>query len=161
MKKKTIAILFLIATINSEAFAQELQRLTFTERTLGTPHVNVTVYAIFIGWSQQRFTIDGNFLVVHERFHPLEFIVEHFGHAGWGPWEFISRSPPNGTLSQYFTFISRLHDTFPRGASRTYRGSAMYEVGIRATPTGRASPIWWRDDGRAFYVFHRRYMIVP
>ena len=152
MKKKFFVVMILAAGFAVEVFAQQVQRVTYTEmRPDGTVGRTVTVDAVFIDWLQQRFTLEGNFLVVHSTIRPVD--------GEWSAWELSSRQPTSTTLRHLFDEAVRHHSSHPR-SSLIFPIRGTQTIRIRTTPDGHSSPMWWRNDGRAFYIFFRRYAIL-
>ena len=154
--KKILFISVFNLLLVSTVFSVDIQRLTFTDmRSDGTIIGSVTVNAVFLGWSQQEVTREGNFRVIRER-------VYLANGSEWSPWELVTREPaPVLTLRQEFDMLLREYNLFPRASIRIRHASGGQAVKIMDIPSGRSSPIWWRDDGRAFFAFCRVYAIIP
>lgn len=151
--KKCFLLGFFCLMSASALFSQEVRRITYTEmRPDGTIGRTVTVDAVFLGWRQERFTLEGNLLVTHST-------IRLVGSDEWTAWELAGRQPAGTTLRHMFDEGLRQHSLHPR-SSMIFPMSGVQTIRIRTTPDGRPSPMWWRDDGRAFYIFNRLYMLL-
>jgi hypothetical protein len=156
MKKRLVITLVLIVSSMTGAFAQQTQRLTFTDmRSDGTIIGDVTVNAVFMGWTQQRISIENGMTVTRES-------VNIYGSNEWSPWEIMRREPPLGpTLRQEYDMILRQYNRTPRAAVRIHLQGGVQAVRIATIPNNASSPMWWSEDGRSFNILNEVWAIVP
>lgn len=144
----------LILSITPKIFAQEVERLTFTEfRSDGILIGNVTVNAIFLLWTQQNVSYEGDLVVTYEKFST--------NGSDWSDWELLSKQPAlMSSLSLLYNFLLRKYNEYPRGAIRIYFDNGQ-AVRIHTIPVGHTSPYWWSKDGRSYNVMYKFYVILP
>ncbi|MDR0473568.1 MAG: hypothetical protein LBH43_07860 [Treponema sp.] len=154
MKKRIFTVLVLVASINCVISAQEIERLTFTERRSdGTIVGNVTVNAVFMGWSQQRVTIENGMQITQESFNIR-------GSNEWSPWEIMQRAPAYmPTLRQMYDLLLGEYNRHPRSAIRLHM-QGIQGVRIMTIRSGSSSPMWWSDDGKSFNVLYEFWAII-
>lgn len=153
MKKKIFMVLILIISINSGIFAQQTERLTFTEISSdGTIIGTVTVNAAFAGFLQKWVSIENNMQVVRESAYTNANGV----WSDWGPKKKEPAILP--TIRQIFDSILRDYHRYPRGAVRWYLKGIPF-VNIMTIPDGRISPLWWNDDGKSFFIMYEVWAI--
>jgi len=155
MKKVLFVTLVLSVTLTAGVFAQEIERLTFTERRSdGTIVGNVTVNAIFMGWSQQRVTIENGMQIIRES-------VNILGSNEWSPWEIMQRAPAHvPTLRQMYDLLLGEYNRYPRSAVRLHM-QGIQAVRIMTIRSGSSSPMWWSDDGKSFNALYEFWAIMP
>jgi len=154
MKKYFLLGIFSLKLIVS-LFAQQSERITYQElRADGTYVRDITVNAIFMGWAQRQFSLDGNFLVTYE-------CTRLTNEDKWSDWHLVGREPALSlTLRGYYDNLLRQYSRYPRVGIKIYYNG--YEILVMASiPNGRSFPIWWRDDGRAIFLFQKMYLIAP
>jgi len=153
--KKLLMVLLLTFSFTGVVYTQKTERLTFTEfRSDGTLIGNVTVNAVFIGWSQQNVSLEGNLVVTYER-GCLK------GSSDWSEWELMSKQPSLfPSLRAIYDFLLREYNVRPRGAIRAYMENVQ-TVRILTIPNGYTSPYWWSKDGRSYNVMYEFWAIVP
>lgn len=152
--KKALVGLFLYSVLLPSLFAQQSQRLTFTDMTPGnTTGRNVTVNAVLLGPEQHRITIEGNFEVYYTRY---------LDEDKWTEWVVFQRIPVRGfTINQIYNLYMSDYNRNPRIGMRLNMGDGRQWVRILSIPTGHSSPIWWSNDGRSFFVYYELWGIIP
>jgi hypothetical protein len=156
MRKKLLIVLLLIFSFTGGVYAQKLEKLSFTEyRSDGTLIGNVTVNAIFIGWSQQNISLEGNLLVIYERYCTK-------GSSDWTDWELTSKQPRLTplSLSEIYNIRLRAFSVRPREAIRSYIDNVQV-VRIPTIPNRQSSPYSWSKDGMSFNVMYEIWAIIP
>jgi hypothetical protein len=153
MKKYFLLGIFSLKLIVS-LFSQQTERITYQELRPGGTYRDITVNAIFFGWGQREFSLDGNFLVTYE-------CSRLINENEWSDWRYVERQPAfYSTLRGNYDNMLRAYYQYPRAGIKIYYDG--YEILVMASiPNGGSSPIWWRDDGRAYFLFQRMYLIVP
>jgi len=136
-------------------YSQNVERLTFTElRPDGTLIGNVTVNAVFIGWSQQNVSLEGNLLVIYERYYQK-------GSSDWSDWKLSSKQPSLiPSLRALYDTTLNIYINQPRGAIRANLNNVQV-VRIMTIPNGNSSPCWWSNDGRSYNVMYENWAIKP
>lgn len=152
MKKNLFITLFCVVSIGLSA--QQIQKLTFTDISLsGRSHGTVTVDAVFVGWTQAQISIENGFQVFYER--------ENVNNE-WHPWTFKGRQPAIfATTRQFYDNYLHEYNKDSRAAVRLNFQDGFQVVKIMTIPKGRASPLWWSEDGLSFYVLYEAWLIVP
>ena len=154
MNKKNFLVLAFIMSITLGSYAFEIERLTFLDaRPDGSIIGTVTVNAVFMGYSQQRISIEGNQQIIHES------VLQPNGQ--WTDWQIMERAPARLTLRQMYDHMVMDYSRYPRMSRRIQAQGGFQAVRIASIPTGRSSPIWWSDDGRSFNVFYEFWAILP
>jgi len=158
MKKKSMALVIIIIIsllFVNLIFAQEIERLTFTDmRSDGTIIGTVTVNAIFITWTQQRFFIENGMQVTRESVYLVDL-------DDWSPWEIVDRRPSYAlTLMQIYNMGQSQYNRAPRGATRIHT-QGVQAVRIMVIPEGRSSPLWWTEDGMSYNILYEVWAILP
>jgi len=152
---KKYSLLGIFSLISISLFSQQTERITYQElRADGTYVRDITVNAIFMGWGQRELSLDGNFLVTYE-------CTRLINEYEWSDWHLVGRQPAfYSTLRGNYDNLLRQYSQYPRFGIKIYYNG--YEILVMASiPNGNSSPIWWRDDGRAFFIFQKMYLIVP
>ena len=155
MRKKLLMVILLTFSFTGGVYAQKTEKLSFTEfRSDGTLIGNVTVNAIFIGWSQQNVSQEGDFTIINES-------VCLKGSSDWSKWELMSKQPSLlPSLRAIYDFMLREYNVRPRGAIRAYIENGQM-VRILTIPNGHTSPYWWSKDGRSYNVMYEIWAIMP
>ena len=156
MKKKNILVLVFLMGITLGSYAFEIERLTFLDsRPDGSIIGTVTVNAVFMAYSQQRISIEGNQQIIRES------VLQPNGQ--WTDWQVMERAPQIGNLSlrQIYDNYVLAYSRHPRMSRRIQMQEGLQAVRILSIPTGRSSPIWWSDDGRSFNVYYEFWAILP
>ena len=153
MNRKLIFV-FLCLNITYGLFAQQIEKLTFTDRRSdGTIVGSVTVNAIHAGWSLQEVSLENNLQVIYESFNLT---------GEWSDWQLVGKSPaPVSTILQLYNIVLGEYNRYPRSSVRVNIGNGLQAVRIASIPKGRSSPMWWNDDGRSFFTFYEFWTIVP
>jgi hypothetical protein len=151
--KKIVFFSILAIGLASGLFAQEIQRLTFTDmRSDGTIIGTVTVNAIFLTWKQHNISLENGMQITYGR----EYIK-----GEWTPWELMQREPAYVlTLRQIYDGLLRQYNITPRASVRLYFQGIQF-IRIMTIPSGRSSPMWWSDDGRSFNIMFETWAIIP
>ena len=153
MNKIIITALVLLVSINSGIFAQNFQRVTYTELRADGSYVGTrTVEAVLLGWSQQRITIEGNYIVTYQAFCPVD--------GNWSNWELSERQPARFTLNQIYDSFRETYSRYPNMGTifNINSNKALYIFDI---PSGKSVPYWWDTDGRSVCTFRKVYGIKP
>ena len=147
-------LLGIFSLISISLFAQQTERITYQELRANGTYRDITVNAIFMGWAHREFSLDGNFLVTYQ-------CDRLTNEDKWSDWRLVERQPsPYSTLRGYYDFLIRSYFQYPRLGIKSYYNE--YEIlAMPSIPNGRSSPIWWREDGRAIFLFQKMYLIVP
>jgi len=149
-------VLLLTFSFTGGVYAQKTEKLTFTElRPDGTLIGNVTVNAVFLGWSQQNVSLEGNLLVLYERYYTKN-------SSDWTDWGLSSKQPRLEPLSLSEIYYIRLkaYSVRPREAIRGYIDNVQV-VRILTIPDRQSSPYSWSKDGMSFYVMYELWAIIP
>jgi len=152
MKKKVFTALVLGVILTRGIFAQQLERLTYEEfKTDGTYGRTVTVEAVFLGWLQQEIFMEGNYTVIYQCFCPY--------NGKWSDWELAGREPAIvPTLRQAYNLLQEQYMLHPRAGMKFYM-NGLEGIKISSIPDLHASPIWWSESGRSYYMFFKLYLI--
>ena len=153
MKKYFLLGIFSLKLIVS-LFAQQSERITYQELRPDDTYRDITVNAIFMGWAQRQFYLEGNFLVTYE-------CTRLINEDEWSDWHLVGRQPAYySTLRGNYDNLLRSYYQYPRAGIKIYYDG--HEIIVMPNiPKGKSSPIWWRDDGRAYFLFQEMYLIVP
>jgi len=154
MKKKIFTALVLVVILTRGIFAQQIERLTYEEfKTDGTYGRTVTVEALFLGWLQQEIFMEGNYTVTYQCMRLYD--------GEWLDWEFAGRLPAMvPTLMQAYNLLQQQYNLHPR-AGMKFNVYGWEGIKIAAIPDRHASPLWWSENGRSFYMFFKLYIIKP
>ena len=154
MKSKVFSMFIFFIHITIGSYAYEMEYLTFTEmRPDGRIIGDVTVVAIFMGWTQQRISMENGFEVTNER---------TYANDKWSDWQFMRRQPASvPTLRQLYEIFLRQYSDYPRASMRINSHSGLQAVRIMTRRSGGSSPMWWSDDGRSFNILFEVWAIVP
>jgi len=159
MNKKIVFLLVLSLCFTFKIFSQQIERLTFTELGLDGKIIGtVTVNAVFLGWNQQRISIENGFQVIRESV----CLAEWADKKRWSDWELVGREPSRvSTIRQLYDIALSGYIKHPRAAIRMYYDGGFQAIRLMTIPNGQASPVWWSEDGKSFYVFYEAWIIVP
>jgi len=161
MKKKIFVLFVLAVNITSGMFAQEIQRLTFTEKAPDGTFRTVTVNAVFIGYGMDNLRIEGNFVVTRGRSLSQDNKSQKFNQ--WSDWEILGRVPTRGSLLEIYDTYNAIYDRYPRFSypGRINMGDGYQAVKVMDIPIGHGSPLWWGEDGKSVNIYYKCWLIVP
>jgi hypothetical protein len=153
MKRECFTSLFLFIVAVMGLFGQNFERVTYIELKPDGTYVGTrTVEAALLGWSQQQFTIEGNFIVTYSTLCLVG--------GNWSNWELAERQPARYSLND-------IYDSFIETYSRYPNMGTIYNINnnrvlyIFDIPSGNSRPFWWSTDGRSIFTFRKVYGIKP
>ena len=113
----------------------------------------VTVYAVLMGWIQNRWTLEDGLQVCYQTY-------KYIDSDDWTPWELDSKEPSLfSTIRQNFDVYLQFCVNYPNGGMIVTLDDGMKTVKKISTPPNRISPVWWNSDGKSFFVFFEYWAI--